>query len=570
MEEIISSDKKEISKKNGKEILKDTAKETQKEAAKEAVKEVAKESGQEEPKEVVKEVAPSIKRFREVYAKAQTTPADKAAAQNAKGKFTARERLQYLLDENSFYEIRTLVETRSTDFGLKDKHLMGDGVITGFGRINGREVAIFAQDFTQLGGSLGLAHAQKIAYIMDLALEGKMPVIGLLDSGGARIQEGVDSLDGYGEIFYRNVKASGVIPQISVILGPCAGGAVYSPALTDFIFMVEGISHMFVTGPGVVKAATGEDVDFDTLGGSKAHSQLSGVCHFVAKSEQDCFRQVRELLTFLPQSCYDNAGISSTMDSVDRKTPALEKVCEISPRKPFRVQHVIWEIADENKFFEIHRDFAKNVVVGFIRMGGEVVGVVANNSYHLGGALDLHASDKAARFVRFLNAFNIPILTLVDIGGYLPGVEQEHGGIIRHGAKLLYAYSEASVPKITLVLRKAYGGAYIAMSSKYLGGDFNFALPSAEIAVMGPRGAIEILYSREIKAAAPDKVEEIKAKLTQEYADKFASPYQTASTGSIDEIIEPSAARSRIIRALRILHGKRDPRQNPKKGNIPL
>ena len=544
----------------------------------EAVKKETKNSGVKDlaPKEVKEtkankeeEVAQSIKIFRKNIEAARTSPADKVEAQKKKGKFTARERLQYLLDENSFFEIRTLAKSRCTDFGIKDKDLKGDGVITGFGRINGREVAIFAQDFTQLGGSLGLAHAQKIAYIMDLALEAKIPVIGRLDSG-ARIEEGVDSLDGYGEIFYRNVKASGVIPQISVILGPCAGGAVYSPALTDYIFMVDGISHMFVTGPGVVKSATGENVDFDTLGGSKAHSQKSGVCHMVANSEQDCFRQLRDLLTFLPQNCFEKPLSTSTIDSPDRKTPFLEKVAGMNPKMPFRIQHVIWELADENKFFEIHRDFAKNVVVGFIRMGGEVVGVVANNSDHLGGALDLHASDKAARFVRFLNAFNIPILTLVDIGGYLPGVEQEHGGIIRHGAKLLYAYSEASVPKITLVLRKAYGGAYIAMSSKYLRGDFNFALPSAEIAVMGPRGAIEILYSKDIKAAPKDKVEEIKERLTKEYAEKFASPYQTASTGSIDEVIEPSNARQRIIRALRILKNKRDPKNNPQKGNIPL
>ena len=527
-----------------------------------------KESKEKEAEETA--VPENIKTFRVNMEIARTSPADKVEAQKKKGKFTARERLNYLLDANSFFEIRTLAKSRCTDFGIKEKDLKGDGVITGFGRINGREVAIFAQDFTQLGGSLGLAHAQKIAYIMDMAIEAKIPIIGLLDSGGARIQEGVDSLDGYGEIFYRNVKASGVIPQISVILGPCAGGAVYSPALTDYIFMVDGISHMFVTGPGVVKSATGEDVDFDTLGGSKAHSQKSGVCHMVANSEQDCFRQVKDLLTFLPQNCYEKPVSTTTIDSPDRKTPMIEKICAMNPKMPVRIHHAIWEIADENKFFEIHRDFAKNIVVGFIRMGGEVVGVVANNSDHLGGALDLHASDKAARFVRFLNAFNIPILTLVDIGGYLPGVEQEHGGIIRHGAKLLYAYSEATVPKITLVLRKAYGGAYIAMSSKYLRGDFNFALPSAEIAVMGPRGAIEILYSKEIKAADKEKVEEIKEKLAKEYAEKFASPYQTASTGSIDEIIEPSCARQKIIRALRILKNKRDPKNNPRKGNIPL
>ena len=326
---------------------------------------------------------------------------------------------------------------------------------------------------------------------------------------------------------------------------------------------------MFVTGPGVVKAATGEDVDFDTLGGSKIHSQKSGVCHVIAKSEQDCFRQVRELLSFLPQNCCEKPLSTPTVDSVDRKTPLLEKLCAVDSGKPFRIQHLIWEIADENKFFEIHRDFAKNIVTGFIRLGGDVVGVVANNPDYLGGALDINASDKAARFVRFLNAFNIPIITLVDIGGYLPGVEQEHGGIIRHGAKLLYAYAEAQVPKLTIVLRKAYGGAYIAMGSKYLGGDFNFALPSAEIAVMGPRGAAEILYSKEIKAAKEGELETLKQKLTKEYTQQFASPYQTAHSGSIDEVIEPAQTRTKLIRALRILKNKKELKCRPK-GNIPL
>jgi len=339
--------------------------------------------------------------------------------------------------------------------------------------------------------------------------------------------------------------------------------------LTDFIFMVEGISHMFVTGPNVVKSATGEEVDFDTLGGSKAHSEKSGVCHFVAKSEQDCFRQVRELLDFLPQSCYEKPVGSTTEDPANREVKVLETICELDPKKPFRVQHVIWRIADNFEFFEVHKNFAKNIVTGFIRLGGEVVGVVANNPATLGGALDIDASDKSARFVRFLNDFNIPILTLVDIGGYLPGVQQEHGGIIRHGAKLLYAYAEATVPKVTLVLRKAYGGAYIAMSSKYLRGDFNFAFPSAELAVMGPRGAVEILYSKDIKAAG-DKADEVKEKLTQEYAEKFASPYQTASTGAVDEIIEPAQTRDKLIRSFRMLRNKRQPENNPKRGNIPL
>jgi len=513
----------------------------------------------------------NMQKFKKIYASAVSGGTEeRVKAQKAKGKFLARERINYLVDQGSFYEIKTLVESNCTDFGIKDKHIQGDGVITGFARIAGKDVAIFAQDFTQLGGSLGKAHAHKIATLMDMALEAKVPVVGLLDSGGARIQEGVESLDGYGDIFYRNVKASGVIPQISVILGPCAGGAVYSPALTDFIFMVEGISHMFVTGPSVVKSATGEEVDFDTLGGSVAHGEKSGVCHFVAKSEQDCFRQVRELLDFLPQNCFEKPAATTTQDPATRRTKVLESICEIEPGKSFRVQHVIWRLADNYEFFEVHQNYAKNITVGFIRMGGEVVGVVANNPAYLGGALDINASDKAARFVRFLNDFNIPILTLVDIGGYLPGVEQEHGGIIRHGAKLLYAYSEATVPKITLVLRKAYGGAYIAMSSKYLGGDFNFAFPSAEIAVMGPRGAVEILYSKELKNTPEDKAEELREKLTAEYREKFASPYQTALTGSIDEVIEPASAREKIIRALRILKNKRDPKENPKKGNIPL
>jgi acetyl-CoA carboxylase carboxyltransferase component len=515
----------------------------------------------------------TLKRFREMRELARQGGGEqKNAIQRKKGKFTARERLGYLLDENSFYEIRTLMKSSCTDFGVKDKDIKGDGVVTGFGRINGRDVAVFAQDFTQLGGSLGLAHAMKISNIMDRALDAKIPVIGLLDSGGARIQEGVESLDGYGEIFYRNVKASGVIPQISVILGPCAGGAVYSPALTDYVFMVEGISHMFVTGPNVVKQATGEEIDFDTLGGSISHSSKSGVCHISTASEQDCFRQVRDLLSYLPSSYLEKAPTVGSHDSINRQVPLLEKVCEVDPRKPFRMQHVVWWLADEHKFFEVHSNYAKNIIIGFLRLGGDVVGVVANNPAHMGGALDIHASCKAARFVRFLNAFNIPILTLVDIGGYLPGVEQEHGGIIRHGAKLLYAFSEATVPKITVILRKAYGGAYIAMSSKFLRGDFNFALPSAEIAVMGPRGAVEILYSKEIKAVKdPKKQEALKQKLTQEYKDKFASPYQTASTGSIDEIIEPKNTRHRIIHAFRVLKNKRDPKKNnPRNGNIPL
>lgn len=531
----------------------------------------AKESSAAKAHKKNRVVPESLQKFREIFAQAAAGAGpDKQAAQKAKGKLTARERLHYLLDDNSFHEFGLLVETRCADFGLKEKRIKGDGVITGFGKINGRDVAVFAQDFTQLGGSLGLEHAKKVANLMDMAVKTRTPLIGLLDSGGARIQEGVDSLDGYAEIFYRNVQASGVIPQISVILGPCAGGAVYSPALTDFVFMVEGLSHMFVTGPEVVKAATGEEVDFDTLGGSSPHSSKSGVCHFVAKSEPDCFRQVKELLSFLPQSRFEKTRVADTHDPIERKVLLMETMCEVDPRKPYRINHMIWWLADEHKFLEVHQNYAKNIVTGFIRMGGEVVGVVANNPAFMAGALDVHASMKAARFIRFLNNFNIPVLTLVDVPGYWPGVEQEHGGIIKHGAKLLYAYSEATVPKVSLILRKAYGGAYIAMSSKYLRGDINFALPTAEIAVMGPRGAVEILYSKSIKETPESEKENLRAKLAKDYADKFASPYQTASTGSIDEVIEPCDVRFKIIQAFRLLRNKRVPGSGDPKGNIPL
>ncbi len=518
----------------------------------------------------IRPVSESITKYRALRSQAEAGgPPERIEAQKKRGKLTARERIAYLLDEGSFQEVGLLVRSRCTDFGIRDKGIQGDGVVTGFGKVNGRPVAVFSQDFTQLGGSLGLSHARKIASMMDMAKDAGVPVIGILDSGGARIQEGVDSLDGYGEIFYRNTQASGKIPQISVIVGPCAGGAVYSPALTDFVFMVKGISNMFVTGPEVVKAATGEEVDFETLGGSHTHASKSGVCHFVANSEPDCFRQVKELLSFLPCNSSETAPAMETKDSHDRKVPLLEKLCEMDPRKPYRVHHIVWWLADDHKFMEVHHDYARNIVVGFIRLGGRVVGVIANNPSHMAGALDINASDKAARFIRLLNCFNIPILTLVDVPGYWPGVAQEHGGIIRHGAKLLYAYSEATVPKVSLVLRKAYGGAYIAMSSKYLRGDFNFSLPSAEIAVMGPRGAIEILYSRQIKEAKEEERDALKARLAKEYSDKFASPYQTASTGSIDEVIEPASARATLIDAFELL-SKKKRRESGGPGNIPL
>ena len=512
-----------------------------------------------------------VKKLREIKGKAFAGgPPEKIAAQRAKGKLTARERITYITDDNSFHEIGLLRESHCTDFGIKDMHIKGDGVITGFATIDGRRVAIFSEDFTQLGGSLGRVHAQKIAGLMRLARKAGVPIIGILDSGGARIQEGVESLDGYGEIFLENVKCSGVIPQISIVLGPCAGGAVYSPALTDFIFMVKGISRMFVTGPGVLKTATGQSIDFETLGGTSAHSSISGVCHFEANSEQDCFRQVRELLTYLPSNRNEMPPYTETNDPDMRPVQLMERICNVDSRKSYRIHHVVWWLADDNKFLEVQHSFAKNCVTGFIHLSGMTVGVVANNPAEKSGALDINSSDKIARFIRFCNNFNIPILTLVDVPGFLPGMEQEHGGIIRHGAKILYAYCEATVPKVTLILRKAYGGAYIAMNSKMMDSDFNFALPSAEIAVMGPRGAITTLYAKKIKEASPEDRDAYCELLTKEYTDKFASPYQTASTGSIDSIIEPSQARQILIEAFKILKDKRKPGEQPNFGNIPL
>lgn len=490
---------------------------------------------------------------------------DKVKIQKAHGKLLARERLDLLLDDDSFEEIDLLVEHPKAD---SDPALPGDGVVTGLGRIHGRNVAVFSQDFTVMGGSLGLAHAMKICKILDLAMESGVPIIGLCDSGGARIQEGVQALGGYAEIFYRNVQASGRIPQISAILGPCAGGAVYSPAITDFIFMVEGISHMFITGPDVVKAATGETTTFEQLGGAHVHGEKSGVCHFVAASEQDCFRQIRELFEYLPQNCFEKPHSVLTADSPDRKCAALEKIAALDAKKAYRAQDVIWEIADIHSFFEVHKGFAENIVVGFIRLGGEVVGVVANNPAHLSGALDIAASEKGARFVRFCDAFGIPLLILVDVPGYWPGIEQEHGGIIRHGAKLLYAFAEATVPKVTVVMRKAYGGAYDVMSSKHIRGDLNFAWPNAEIAVMGPQGAVDVLYRHELDAAKDrDKRGQ---ELIEEYRKKFANPYLAAQSGYIDEVFEAAETRPKVIRAFRFLMKKQAQSPEKKHGNIPL
>ena len=514
------------------------------------------------------EAAPPPQSKLEQWRRRQRRALEGVAPLKAKNRLPARERLHYLLDEGSFEETDLFVKTRETRFGLQEKAVWGDGVVTGFGAVNGRGVCVYAQDFAVLGGSLGAAHAQKICKIMDWAFQNRMPLIGLLDSGGARIQEGVDALDGYAQIFRRNVRYSGVIPQISVILGPCAGGAVYSPALTDFIFMVEGLSHMFVTGPDVLKAATSEEVTFEDLGGARAHVERSGVCHVAAKSEPDCFRQVRELLSYLPSSSFETPPARANPDPEDRPTPEFEKVCELDGRKPYRAHQLIWDLADEHKFFEIQSGFALNVVAGFMRLGGQSVGVIANNPAHLAGAITIDSADKTARFIRFLNAFHIPLLTLTDVPGYLPGLQQEHGGIIRHGAKVLYAYAEAEIPLVTLVLRKAYGGAYIAMGSKYLGADFNFALPSAEVAVMGAEGAVEILFSKDLARLADPQKKERRLQLVREYAELFSTPYAAAASGSLDQILEPSRVRLSLIKAFRFLKGK--PAAAAGRGNMPL
>jgi propionyl-CoA carboxylase beta chain len=494
--------------------------------------------------------------------------ADRIAQQHKKGKLTARERLELLLDEGSFSELDRFVTHRSTDFGLDQQVFPGDGVVTGSGRIDGRLVFVFAQDFTVFGGSLSEAHAEKICKVMDLALKTGAPVIGLNDSGGARIQEGVASLGGYADIFLRNTLVSGVIPQISVVLGPCAGGAVYSPAITDFIFMVRGVSYMFVTGPNVVKTVTHEEVSFDELGGADTHGGTSGVAHFVHDSEPECLQAVRELIGFLPLNNLDPPPQRTTSDPVDRRDEALLDVIPDSPNKPYDMHDVIGRVVDDGAFFEVQRGYADNIVVGFARLGGEPVGIVANQPAVLAGVLDINGSIKAARFIRFCDCFNLPVVTFVDVPGFLPGVAQEHGGIIKHGAKLLYAYCEATVPKLTVITRKAYGGAYDVMSSKHIRGDVNLAWPSAEIAVMGPKGAVEILFKEEIaRAKDPGAATE---RLIEEYTRKFAHPYAAAARGYIDDVIDPRDTRPRLVEGLRMLRGKRDRNPPKKHGNIPL
>ncbi|MFZ5879711.1 MAG: acyl-CoA carboxylase subunit beta [Chloroflexota bacterium] len=493
--------------------------------------------------------------------------ADRIDAQHKKGRLTARERLDILLDRGSFREMDSFVVHRTSDFGLDQQKVPSDSVVTGWGTIEGRLVYVFSQDFTVLGGSLGEVHAEKICKIMDMALKNGAPVIGLNDSGGARIQEGVVALAGYADIFLRNTLASGVVPQISAIMGPCAGGAVYSPALTDFIFMVKNSSYMFVTGPDVVKAVTHEEVSFEDLGGASVHAEKSGVCHVAADSEADTLYLIRKLLGYLPQNNMEDAPFVPTDDPL-RMDDALDSIVPSDPNKPYDIKDVIRPIVDGGQFFEIHEGYAPNIVVGFARLGGHSVGIVANQPAVLAGVLDIDASEKGARFVRFCDSFNIPIITFEDVPGFLPGTIQEHHGIIRSGAKLLYAYCEATVPKLTVITRKAYGGAYCVMSSKHIRSDVNLAWPTAEIAVMGPDGAVNIIFRKELEKAA-DPVQR-KAELVAEYREKFASPYVAAERGYVDDVIEPKETRPRLINALEMLSNKRDANPAKKHGNIPL
>jgi len=514
-------------------------------------------------------VQPNVKELRDLRAASrQGGGPERVDAHHKRGRLTARERLDLLLDKGSFREVDAFIVHRTTDFGLDEQKFPGDSVVTGWGTIDGRLVYVYSQDFTVFGGSLGEVHAAKICKIMDMAMKNGAPIIGLNDSGGARIQEGVVSLGGYADIFLRNTLASGVVPQISAIMGPCAGGAVYSPALTDFIFMVRNSSYMFVTGPDVVKTVTHEEVSFEELGGTSVHSEKSGVCHVAADSEADALFLIRKLLAYLPQNNMEDAPSSTESDDPLRMEAALDTLIPDDPGKPYEIRDAIRLIMDNGQFYEIHENYATNIVVGFARLGGYSVGIVANQPAVLAGVLDIDASEKAARFVRCCDSFNIPIITFEDVPGFMPGVTQEHGGIIRSGAKLLYAYCEATVPKLTVITRKAYGGAYCVMSSKHIRGDVNFAWPTAEIAVMGPEGAVNIIFRKELEKAE-DPVSR-KAELVQEYREKFANPYVAAQRGYIDDVIEPRETRSRLINALEMLQNKRDANPPKKHGNIPL
>ncbi len=494
--------------------------------------------------------------------------AERVARQHAAGKLTARERIRRLLDEGSFVEMDRFVRHRTTDFGMDAQRPLGDGVVTGHGTIGGRAVFVFAQDFTVFGGALSMAHAEKICKVMDLAMKVGAPIIGLNDSGGARIQEGVVSLAGYADIFLRNTLASGVVPQISAIMGPCAGGAVYSPAITDFIVMVKQTSYMFVTGPEVIKTVTHETVTMERLGGADTHNEVSGVAHLAAEDDDDCLALVRQLLSYLPSNNMEDPPVVPTSDDAGRRDPRLAALVPENPNKPYDIKSLIEMVVDEGSFFEVHERFAQNLVVGFARLGGRSVGIVANQPAVLAGCLDINASIKGARFVRFCDAFNIPLVTFEDVPGFLPGTAQEFGGIIKHGAKLLFAFAEATVPKITVITRKAYGGAYDVMSSKHIRGDLNFAYPTAEIAVMGPEGAVNIIHRQRLKDAADAETE--RARLVAEYRETFANPYKAAELGYVDDVILPEDTRPVLIRSLALLANKRDTNPPKKHGNIPL
>lgn len=510
-----------------------------------------------------------IKRLAELNARAELGGGEERLDKQRKlGKLTARQRLDALLDAGSFVELDKFKVHRCTDFDLGERKILGDGVVTGYGLIDGRQVFVYAQDFSVFGGSLGKAQAEKICKIMDMATQVGAPVIGLCDSGGARIQEGVESLAGYAEIFYRNVQASGVVPQISVIMGPCAGGAVYSPAITDFIFMVQNTSYMFITGPDVIKTVTHEEVTKNELGGGRAHNERSGVAHFLAPDDGACLDQVRELLSFLPANNAEDPPRRELVDDPGRLAPELAGLIPSNPNKPYDMKQVIKAAADDGIFFEIQELYARNMVVGFARLAGRSVGIVANQPAHLAGCLDIDASIKGARFVRFCDTFNIPLVTFVDVPGFLPGLDQEHGGIIKHGAKLLYAFAEATVPKVTVITRKAYGGAYDVMSSKHIRADINFAFPTAEIAVMGPEGAVNIVFKREITEAGDPEV--ARKEMIDTYRENFANPYRAAELGYIDEVIPPDVLRPRLVRALEMLRDKRQTTPPRKHGNIPL
>ncbi|AKL97107.1 propionyl-CoA carboxylase beta chain PccB [Clostridium aceticum] len=492
----------------------------------------------------------------------------KIDSQHEKGKLTARERIHLLFDEGTFVEINAFVKHTCTSFGMNKIETPGEGVVTGYGMVEGRLVYAYAQDFTVIGGSLGQMHAQKIVNLQDMALKMGAPIIGMNDSGGARIQEGVDALSGYGHIFYRNTISSGVIPQITAIMGPCAGGAVYSPAIADFIFMVDKTSQMFITGPQVIKTVTGEEVSAEVLGGATTHNSISGVAHFISPTDADCISEIRRLLAFLPSNNMDVPPVLATEDDINKVITELDEIIPENPNKPYDMKQIIGQVADEGNFFEVQPYFAANIITGFIRLNGQSVGVIANQPKVLAGCLDIDASDKAGRFIRTCDAFNIPVVNFVDVPGFLPGTSQEYGGIIRHGAKMLYVYSEATVPKITLILRKAYGGAYIAMCNKELGADIVLAWPTAEIAVMGPEGAANIIFKKEIADAEDPQT--ARAEMIENYKKEFATPYQAAERGYVDDVIEPSATRPRLIDALNMLASKRETRPPKKHGNIPL